>query len=151
MSRDVHLRSTFRVPLPAGEVAAYVLDWGNDPQWRDRVTELACDPPGRAVDGQQQVERLRFWGSEYVTRTEVTDATPSRASYAGGAPPIEVSGTREVRALDDTSCEVRITTRLVLSGTMRLMAPLMVPAYRRGDRRDIERLEQMLRSTVRAD
>ncbi|GAA1506763.1 SRPBCC family protein [Nocardioides humi] len=138
------IATTVPVPRPAAEVAGYVLDWGNDPRWRSRVTSLMCTPPGRAEVGQRQVERLTFWGMRFETHTEVVAADALHAGYVGGQPPVEVRGHRQVEPDGPDRCTLTVLTRLRLSGAIRLAAPLLVPAYRRGDRADLDRLVALL-------
>jgi hypothetical protein len=144
--RPLTVASSVVVDRPAADVAAVVLDWRHDPRWRAGVTDLDVEPAGRAVEGQRQVERLRFAGLRFTTPTRVTAAAPLAASFEGGNGHVAVSGRREVRAVGDDRCEVRTVVRLTGRRAMRLLLPVLAPAYRRRDAADLRRLATLVRS-----
>ncbi|WP_134741236.1 SRPBCC family protein [Nocardioides sp. 503] len=142
--RETTFESSVRVPLPAAVVAGFVLDWGNDPQWRAQVLRFTCEPPGRARPGQILREELRFAGLTFRTETVVRRTTPLSASYDGGSGAVLVRGTRRVTPVDDRHCEVTTTTHVRLMGALRPFAPVLTPSYRRADRADLLHLPEVL-------
>ncbi|MCD4527062.1 SRPBCC family protein [Nocardioides sp. cx-173] len=142
--RVTRFEASVTVPLPAEVVADYVLDWGNDPQWRAQVRRFTCAPPGRSVPGQILWEELGFAGLTFRTRTVVGRTSPLSASYDGGSGAVLVTGTRRVSPLDEGRCEVTATTHIRLVGALRPFAPVLTPSYRRADRADLLALPGVL-------
>ncbi|WP_205471855.1 SRPBCC family protein [Nocardioides sp. SYSU D00038] len=130
------LTSTVRIDHPAPDVAAYVLDWGHDAEWRSAVVGFTCQPPGPAAVGQRLEEELRFAGMTFRTPSVITHVTALSAAWAGGTDRVRAHGERSVRPLGERSCEVELTTTLSFAGAMRLLAPVLRPSYRRADAAD---------------
>ncbi|MDO9454665.1 SRPBCC family protein [Nocardioides sp.] len=134
------ITSLVTVDRPADEVAAYLLDWTHDVEWRAAVTRFTVEPTGRAVRGQRLVEELRYAGLTFRTPTTVAEVSPLTARYTGGGRSMRVAGVRSVVALGPDRCEVRTRTELGPRGAMRLLAPLLVGSYRRADAADLRTL-----------
>lgn len=141
--------SSRTVPVPAEAAADVVLDWSRDPQWRTRVLRMDVEPGGRARVGQRIVEHLRFGGVTYVTPTRITEASATRAAYAGGSSTVRVSGSRRIEPVEGG---VRITTVLdiTMTGALRPLTRLLVPSYRRIQEADLDALVALLTAGVPA-
>lgn len=142
------ITASVRIDRPAAQVAAVVLDWTHDPRWRSAVTRFDLDPAGRAVVGQRLVEELRFAGLRFTTPTTVTEADSLSAAYAGGNGAFVVSGSRHVEPRGAGACEVRTEVLLTPRGAMRLLAPVLVPSYRRSDAADLLRLKSLVHGSA---
>jgi hypothetical protein len=142
--REAILESSVTLDHPAASVGALLLDWGNDHLWRTHVRRVTCTPAGRAMEGQELVEELRFAGLTFVTPTVVESAGLLGATYTGGSSAISVTGTRNVVANATGGCVVHVITRLRVHGWLRLLAPLLVPAYRRTQDADLEQLARWI-------
>jgi hypothetical protein len=138
--REATLESSVAIDQPAAAVAELLLDWGHDDLWRSHVRGMTCAPRGRAHPGQRIVEELRFAGLRFTTPTVVETAGPDGATYAGGNGRVSVRGSRLVVAEGPHRCRVHVVTRLRLHGWLRLLAPALVPAYRRTQDADLDRL-----------
>ena len=136
----ITLTSTISVPRPAEAVASFVLDWGNDAQWRSQVAKFIVDPPGRAVEGQRLVEHLRFAGMPFRTPTVIDSAGLLEAAYSGGSRSVRVSGWRKVTATSTSTSRVVVHTEIELTGALGLLAPVLAGSYRRTDQADVARL-----------
>ncbi len=143
-SRETTLYASVTLHHPAAEVAAFVLDWGNDPLWRSHVRSFTATPPGRARPGQQLVEELTFAGLRFTTPTVIERADDLSAAYAGGSPTVAVTGVRTVVAHGPSSCVLSTTTRLRFGGLIRPFVPLLTPSYRRLDAADLAGLPAVL-------
>ncbi|QIG41394.1 hypothetical protein G5V58_00180 [Nocardioides anomalus] len=141
--REIAVRSSIALDHPADAVVGLVLDWGHDDLWRGHVRAVTCTPRGRAHAGQGLVEELGFAGLTFVTPTRVGAAGDRSATYAGGGPLVRVRGGRVVRPTED-GCVVDVTTVLRLGGWLRLLGPVLVPAYRRAQHGDLERLRWLV-------
>jgi Polyketide cyclase / dehydrase and lipid transport len=128
VSRSVERR---RLERSAGEVAALVLDWSRDGEWRAAVTRMEVDPAGRARVGQRITERLRFGGRTHVTPTTIVEAGELSASFAGGTATVAVEGRRTVVPEDDGGCSVVLEVDVRMTGLLAVLNPVLAPAYRR--------------------
>jgi hypothetical protein len=145
-SGSITLRASVAIPLPAGSVAEFVLDWSNDPVWRAHVLDFRCDPPGGAVIGQELVEKLRFAGLTFRTTTRVMDASEFAASYEGGLGMVHCTGARVVTPISDERSRFTSVLRLDFRRPMRLLAPALESSYRRADATDVAGLPAILQA-----
>jgi hypothetical protein len=141
--REVTVRSSLALDHPVDAVAGLVLDWGHDDLWRSHVRTVVCTPRGRARPGQELVEELRFAGLTFTTPTRVGTAGDRSATYAGGGALVRVRGGRVVWPTDE-GCVVHVTTLLRFGGRLRLLGPALLPAYRRAQDADLERLRWLV-------
>ena len=141
--REATFRSSVTLDHPVDVVADLVLDWGHDDLWRPHVRSMTCTPRGRAHPGQELVEELRFAGLTFRTPTRVGTAGARSATYAGGGGLVRVRGSRVVAPTGD-GCVVHVVTGIRLGGWLRLLAPLLVPAYRRTQAADLRRLSWLV-------
>jgi hypothetical protein len=129
---------------PAGAVFDFVSDYRNDPRWRRGVAAMTPTPPGPAADGTRVHEVLRFAGRTHVTDTTVHDVVPGRSlRFEGAGTGGRVRGRRSVQPVADgtrLTNEVHVET----GGLLRLFEPLLAPLFRRGTRRDLATLKQLL-------
>jgi Polyketide cyclase / dehydrase and lipid transport len=144
----IRLTSNAVVSRPAREVAAFVLDWGNDPRWRSQVTRFTVEPPGQATPGQRLVEELTFAGLRFRTPTVVESAGPLEAAYSGGSRAVRVSGWRRVTPIGPETCRIDLHTEIELTGVLRVLAPLLARPYRRTDAADVSRLAALVEGDV---
>ena len=142
MSIDVTAKA--RIARGREEVAAYLFDPGNDPEWIGGVQEAALlgDQPIAAGSRVRRVARFLGRRIEYVN--EVVELEPDSRlrmrSVAGPFPmDIEYSLTD---AGDDTIFRNRV--RGDASGFFRVASPAMAPMVRRSIQKDAERLRDVL-------
>jgi hypothetical protein len=142
----ITLVSSTCIERPATEVAAFVLDWGNDPSWRSQVRTFTVDPPGQATPGQVLVEELSFAGMLFRTPTVIDAAGPLEAAYSGGSASVDVAGWRRVTPLDDDKSRVDLHTEITLRGALGALSVVLGRSYRRTDAADVARLAELLTS-----
>ncbi|MGY1803088.1 SRPBCC family protein [Blastococcus sp. SYSU D00922] len=147
MSRDVQ---RVRLTAPATEVAALVLDWSRDGEWRPTVVRMDVDPPGRAKVGQRITEELRTGGRTYVTPTTITEAGELTASFAGGAGALVVEGRRTVVPEPDGGCTVVLEVEVRMTGLRALLNPVLSGMNRQRLAGEAAALAQAASSTARS-
>ncbi|WP_230313375.1 SRPBCC family protein [Nakamurella alba] len=143
----VVITSSVEVAADFRTVAALVLDWGRDAEWRT-VLDVRTTPPGPAVLGQQIVERLRFAGLVFETPTVIKDVArlsgAVRITYAGGSSSVTVSGSRAVHDLGGGRCRIDTRLELALRGLLRQFTRMLAPSYRRRSDADLRRAAMLL-------
>lgn len=140
MSNLEHSVSVARAPE---DVWSVVGDFGEDERWRG-VERMSSDPAGPARPGTRTREVLRFMGSTYVTDATVTDVEPGRRlAYEGGGEGTTVRGYRRVEEAPGGARFVE-GLEIELSGTMRLLEPLLARLYAYRMRSEVRALKALL-------
>jgi hypothetical protein len=147
----VDVRTEIVIERPPAEVAAYAADPSNAPEWYDNIQSVAWQTqPPRVAVGARATFVARFLGRtlEYTYEiVELEDAAKLVMRTAEGPFPMETTYTWEpaTSASDGGS-----TTRMTLrnrgepAGFSKLIAPLMVPAMRRANAKDLAKLKGVL-------
>ena len=144
---DIDERITIR--RPPSEVFGFLADFANDPRWRRDVREMTPDPAGIAQVGTAVHEELRFGGRTHRTDTTVTEVEPERlVAFAGHGTGGAVAGRRRVSG-HDRGTEVRLELHVATSGALRRLEPVLAPLFRRGVRRDLRALRELLEDQTR--
>lgn len=144
---NVDVETEIVIARPVADVAAYAGDPSNAPTWYDNIdtVEWKTSPPVRVGSVVEFVARflgrtLRYsyelveWerGQRLVMRTQQ------------GPFPMETTYTWSVTANGSTRMTLR--NRGEPTGFSRLMAPIMKPAMRRANRKDLAKLKKILES-----
>jgi hypothetical protein len=132
------------VARPRADIAAYMFDWRNDPEWIGALTgvELVTPEPFGAGSRVRRVARFLGRRIEYVN--EVVELEPGRRLHMRSvvAPfPLEVAYELEDA---DGGTRVRIRATGDASGFYRLAGPLLSRAVSRGIAGDLDRLAARL-------
>ncbi len=152
----MRLEESTTIEADAARAWGYVADFGNDPEWRDAVSEMTPTPPGPVHVGQSVIEVLTFQGTTYVTETWVrsVDERPEsgtrQLSFEGAGDGTRVQGSRTVTEVGPQVCRVSSVLTVRLRGPRRLIEPVMGILYRRLVREDLARLRQRLEEGSRA-
>jgi len=141
MSIDV--LAEVQVARPREEVAAYMTDPANDPEWIGGLREarLLGDPP--LGEGSQVARVASFMGRRVEYVNEVTRLEPGRVldMRSVKAPfPMEITYTFE-EAGDATVVRNHVRGG---GGLFSLGSPLFAPMVRRNVQRDLERMREVL-------
>ena len=127
------------------EVAAFVADPDNAPRWyaNIRSVEWRSEPPLRL--GSRIAFVAEFLGRRLAYTYEVTEYLPDERLVmrtAQGPFPMETSYTWASTGQGGTRMTLR--NRGMPSGFSRLTAPVMAASMRNANRKDLERLKQLL-------
>ena len=133
-----------RVARPPGEVAAYMTDPANDPEWIGGVSEarLEGDPPVRP--GSRVARVAGFLGKriEYVNEVLALDAEHLDMRSVVAPFPMHITYSFVPDGGDGTT--VRNRVRGESGGFFALLGPLLAPMVRRSVQKDLERLRDVL-------
>ena len=143
MAVDVVTSTTINRPREA--VAAYAADPSNAPEWyvNIRQVEWRTEPP--VAVGSKMDFVARFLGRTLAYTYEVTEYVPGERLVMRTA-----EGPFPMETIYEWSDAGVGATRMILrnrgapAGFSRLMAPLMVPAMRAANRKDLARLKAIL-------
>ena len=143
MAVDVNTQTTIARPL--AEVAAYVANPDNAPEWYDNIHAAVwrTDPP--LAIGSQIAFQARFLGRQLDYVYEVVEWEPGKRMVmrtADGPFPMETTYSWEAKGPNATRMHLR--NRGNPSGFSRLMAPLMSMMMRRANRKDLKKLSEIL-------
>jgi uncharacterized membrane protein len=138
------------IDRPAGQVWAYVADYGNDPRWRAGVTQMHPSQPGPAQEGVTTHERLQLLGMTFRTDATIDRVEPGhRLWWRAHDRQKRLEGSRLVEPTGSGSCRFTEVVEGRLLGPLRPLGPLVAWLLRRRATADLSRLKHLLeRSTV---
>lgn len=143
MAVDVVTSTTIRRPRAA--VAAYASDPNNAPDWYVNIKQVCwrTHPPLKV--GSKIDFVARFLGRTLEYTYEVVELVPGeRMAMQTAQGPFPMQTIYEWRDAADGSTLMTLRNRGEPSGFARLMAPLMAPAMRSANRKDLARLKAIL-------
>jgi uncharacterized protein YndB with AHSA1/START domain len=149
MAVDVTTETVIR--RPRAEVAAYVADPDNAPEWYVNIAaaEWKTEPP--LVVGSRIAFVARFLGRHLAYTYEVADYVPGQRLVMRteqGPFPMETTYTCESTPEGHTRMTLR--NRGAPDGFSSLAAPVMSASMRRANKKDLARLTQLLEARGRA-
>jgi uncharacterized membrane protein len=133
------------IDRPVDEVADYAGDPTNAPEWYANIDSVQwiTEPPMRL--GSTMAFVARFLGRRLEYRYEIVELVPGQRLVmrtTQGPFPMETTYTWRANAADSTHMTLR--NRGQPSGFSKLMAPVMAPAMRRANRKDLAALKAIL-------
>ncbi len=138
-----------RVDCTPDEAFAFLSNYENDPSWRTGVETMRHEPAGPAAVGTRTFQVIHFLGRIFEIEAEVTEIVPGeRIVFRTMRDPLEASGYRAV-AGDGGATRVTYHVEARLTGLMQAFSPLVMWAYRRRTRQDLQRLRTILESASR--
>ena len=142
----VDVVTEIEIDRPVDVVSAYVADPSNAPEWYDKISsiEWRTDPPFAV--GSRMDFVAHFLGRRLAYTYEVRVFEPGERlvmSTSEGPFPMETSYAWTPSG-DGTHMTLR--NRGVPAGFSRVLSPLMVPAMRRANRKDLAKLKAILES-----
>jgi carbon monoxide dehydrogenase subunit G len=139
----IDVSAEVRVARPPAEVAAYMTDPGNDPEWIGGLREarLQGDPPVRA--GSRVARIASFLGKrvEYVNEVVAVDDRHLEMRSVVAPFPMHITYSFDP---DGAGTVVRNRVRGEPGGFFAVFGPLLGPMVRRSVQRDLERLREVL-------
>jgi hypothetical protein len=143
MAVDVETQIT--VARPRAEVAAYSAEPDNAPDWYANIESAEWQTPRPLAVGSRFAFVARFLGRRLDYVYEVKELVPGeRLVMATSDGPFAMETAYSWADAGDGATLMRLRNRGEPSGFSVLVAPLMAPAVRRANRKDLARLKQIL-------
>ncbi len=145
---DVDVQTEIVIERPVDVVAAYATDPSNAPEWYERIDSVEWETPPPAAVGSRVAFVARFLGRRLAYTYELVEFTPGERLVmrtAEGPFPMETTYTWSEAGA--TSTHMTLRNRGRPSGFSKALAPFMVPAMRRANRKDLARIKAILESS----
>ena len=141
----VDVMTEIDIDRPVELVAAYAADPANAPEWYDNIAaaELETDPPIGA--GSKAAFMARFLGRRLEYTYEFVEFVPGeRLVMRTAQGPFPMETTYIWASNPEGGTHMTLRNRGEPAGFSKVMAPLMVPAMRRANRKDLAKLKAIL-------
>jgi uncharacterized protein YndB with AHSA1/START domain len=143
MAIDVETETT--IERPRAEVAAYASEPDNATEWYANIQSAEWETPRPLAVGSRFAFAAQFLGRRLAYVYEVKELEPGeRLVMATTDGPFAMETTYTWVDAGDGATLMRLRNRGEPSGFSRLVAPLMSPAVRRANRKDLARLKRIL-------
>jgi uncharacterized membrane protein len=137
------------IDRPAGQVWAYVADYGNDTSWRAGVAQMRPSQPGPAQEGVTTHELLRLLGVSFRTDATIDRVEPGRRlQWRAHDRQKRLEGSRLVEPTSPASCRFTEVVEGRLLGPSRPLEPLVAWLLRRQATADMGRLKHLLETST---
>jgi uncharacterized membrane protein len=141
----VDVISEITIARPRAEVAAYAADPDNTTAWYENIKSIDWESPPPLTVGSRLAFVARFLGRRLAYTYEIVDLVPGERFVmrtAQGPFPMETTYTWHDAGGGATRMTLR--NRGEPAGFAKLTAPMIAAAMRRANRKDLERLKQIL-------
>jgi uncharacterized membrane protein len=141
----VDVQTEIVIARPRDEVAAYACDPDNATAWYQNIKAVDWRTPPPLAVGTRLAFVARFLGREIAYTYEVRELSPGERfvmSTSEGPFPMETTYAFEDAGSESTRMTLR--NRGEPAGFAKATAPLMAPAMRRANRKDLRRLQEIL-------
>jgi uncharacterized protein YndB with AHSA1/START domain len=141
----VDVQNEIEIARPREEVAAYASDPDNATAWYENIVAVDWKTEPPLAVGSRVAFVARFLGRRLAYTYEVRELVPGERlvlSTAQGPFPMETTYTWESTA--DGGTRMTLRNRGEPSGFSKLAAPVLTTAIRRANRKDLERLREIL-------
>jgi hypothetical protein len=141
----IDVETEITIARPRAEVAAYTSEPDNATEWYANIESAEWETQRPLAVGSRFAFEARFLGRRLAYVYEVKELAPGeRFVMATSEGPFAMETTYTWADAGDGATLMRLRNRGEPSGFSRLMAPLMTPAVRRANRKDLARLKQIL-------
>ena len=144
LAMSIDVTAEVQITRPRGDVAAYLFDPANDPEWIGGVREaqLLGEPPIAAGSRVRRVAKFLGRRIEYVNEVVAIDAG-SRLHMRSVAGPFPMDIEYSLADAGDATV-FRNRVQGDASGFFRIASPAMAPMVKRSIQKDAERLRDVL-------
>jgi uncharacterized membrane protein len=145
---NVDVTTQIVIARPVEVVSAYATDPSNAPEWYVNIDSVEWTTPRPAQIGSRVEFVARFLGRTMRYTYEFAELVPGERVVMRtqqGPFPMETTYTWEPAPNDDATL-MTLRNRGQPAGFSKLMAPVMTPAMRRANRKDLARLKTILES-----
>jgi len=141
----VDVLTELEIARPVDEVAAFAANPDNAPVWYENIKSVEWKSPPPLIIGSRIAFVAHFLGRRLAYTYEIVELTPGeKLAMRTAEGPFPMETTYTWRPLGRASTRMTLRNRGEPSGFSKLMAPLMEGAMRRANRKDLERLKQLL-------
>jgi uncharacterized protein YndB with AHSA1/START domain len=145
VSVDVRTEATIRRPVR--EVAAYAGDPANAPEWYANIDAVEWKTAPPLALGSRVAFTARFLGRRLTYTYEIVELVPGeRLVMRTAEGPFPMETTYTWSSTGDGATRMALRNRGEPAGFSRLVAPLIAPAMRRANAKDLARLANLLES-----
>ena len=141
----VDVETDIVINRPVEEVAAYAADPSNAPEWYANIDSVDWKTPPPATVGSRMTFVARFLRRRLEYTYEIVDLIPGeRLVMRTAQGPFPMETTYTWTSVDASSTRMTLRNRGEPSGFSKVMAPLMTPAMRRANRKDLAHIKAIL-------
>jgi uncharacterized membrane protein len=141
----IDVQTEITIARPRAEVAEYACEPENAQKWYSNIESAEWRTSRPLAPGSRFAFVARFMGRRLAYEYEVTElAADERLVMATTDGPFAMETTYSFADAPGGGTQMRLRNRGEPSGFPRLLAPVMAPAVRRANRKDLTRLKQIL-------
>ena len=141
----VDVVSEITIACPRAEVAAYAVDPDNAAGWYENIKSVEWQSPPPLSVGSRLAFVARFLGRRLAYTYEVVDVVPGeRLVMRTAQRPFPMETTYTWQDAGHGATRMTLRNRGEPAGFAKLTAPTIAAAVRRANRKDLERLKQIL-------
>jgi uncharacterized membrane protein len=141
----VDVESTIEIARPRLQVAVFACDPDNATQWYENIKSVEWQTPPPAAVGSRISFVATFLGRRLAYTYEIVELVPGeRLVMRTAEGPFPMETTYEFQDAPDGGTRMTLRNRGEPSGFAKVGAPLMGSAVRRANRKDLERLKELL-------
>jgi uncharacterized membrane protein len=141
----VDVRTEIIIDRPSQEVAAYVADPSNAPEWYVNIESVEWETPPPVAVGSRMAFVARFLGRRLAYTYEIVDLVPgSRLVMRTAEGPFPMETTYTWEPVDEGRTRMTLRNRGEPSGFTKVGAPFMASAMRRANRKDLVYLKRLM-------
>ena len=141
----VDVRSEIEIARPRAEVAAYACDPDNATAWYENIESAEWQTPPPAQVGSRVAFVAMFLGRRLAYTYEIVELVPGeRLVMRTAEGPFPMETTYRFQDAPGSATRMTLRNRGEPSGFAKVGAPVMARAMRRANRKDLERLKELL-------
>jgi hypothetical protein len=140
----VDVRTEIEIECPRTEVADFAADPDNATAWYRNIEAVEWETPRPLAVGSRVAFVARFLGRRLAYTYEITELASDRLVMRTTQGPFPMRTTYAWRDAGPGRTHMTLRNTGTPSGFSRLVAPLMAPAMRRANTKDLRRLKALL-------